>query len=133
MLGGYSWDTSSITRKPICMPCRRSSGADAAARGIFAGSGTDSIAIGVHVGGDRQTIDHSIFVPEMFDHAIAPEFPPAINGITRRSVPDTTLAIDAVSRSFGELLAQSVDSLRRSHTSGVGGEADMSTSLKRRD
>ena len=71
-------------------------------RGIFAGSGTDSVAIGVHVGGDRQAIDHSIFVPEMFDHAIAPEFPPAINGITRRSVPDTTLAIDAVSRSFGD-------------------------------
>ena len=71
-------------------------------RGIFAGSGTNSIAVGVHVGGDRQAIDHSIFVPEMFDHAIAPEFPPAINGITRRSVPDTTLAIDAASRSFGD-------------------------------
>ena len=31
------------------------------------------------------------------------------------------------------LLARSVGSLRRSHTSGVGGEADMPTSLKRRD
>jgi hypothetical protein len=28
-------------------------------------SGTDSIAVGVHVGGDRQAIDHSIFVPEI--------------------------------------------------------------------
>ena len=39
-------------------------------------------------------IDHSIFVPEIFDHTIAPEFPPAINGITRRPVPDATLAIE---------------------------------------
>jgi hypothetical protein len=31
------------------------------------------------------------------------------------------------------LLAQSVGSLRRKHRSGVGGEADMPTSLKRRD
>ncbi len=30
-------------------------------------------------------------------------------------------------------MAQSVGSLRRSHTSEVGGEADMPTSLKRRD
>jgi hypothetical protein len=71
--------------------------------GIFAGSGTDSIAIGVHVGGDRQAIDHNIFVTEIFDHTVAPEFPPAINGITRRAVPDATLAIDAASRSFGRL------------------------------
>jgi len=70
--------------------------------GIFAGSGTDSITVGVHVGGDRQAIDHSIFVPEIFDHTIAPEFPSAINGITRGPVPDATLAIDAASRSFGD-------------------------------
>jgi hypothetical protein len=49
---------------------------------------------------DRQY--RSIFVPEIFDHAIAPEFPPAINGITRRPVPDAALAIDAASRSFGD-------------------------------
>ena len=34
---------------------------------------------------------------------------------------------------LGLFLAQSVGSLRRSHTSGVWGEADMPTSLKRRD
>jgi hypothetical protein len=33
------------SRKPIWMPCGRSSGADAAAPGIFAGFGTDSIAV----------------------------------------------------------------------------------------
>jgi hypothetical protein len=31
---------------------------------------TDPITVGVHVGGDRQAIDHGIFVPEIFDHAL---------------------------------------------------------------
>src|SRR5262249_55139096 len=30
-----------------------------------------------------QAIDHGIFVPEIFDHALAPEFPPAINNASR--------------------------------------------------
>jgi hypothetical protein len=72
-------------------------------RGIFAGSGADSIAVGVHVRW-RPTGNRSqhFCTGDVFDHAIAPEFPPAINGITRRSVPDATLAIDAASRSFGD-------------------------------
>ena len=73
-------------------------------RGIFAGSGADSIAVGVHVRW-RPTGNRSqhFCTGDVFDHAIAPEFPPAINGITRRSAPDATLAIDAASRSFGDL------------------------------
>jgi hypothetical protein len=35
---------------------------------------TNTIASGVHVGGDRQAIDYGIFVPEIFDHAIASDF-----------------------------------------------------------
>ena len=72
-------------------------------RGIFAGSGANSIAVGVHVRW-RPTGNRSqhFCTGDVFDHAIAPEFPPAINGITRRSVPDVTLAIDAASRSFGD-------------------------------
>jgi hypothetical protein len=61
---------------------------------VVAGSGTDSIAVGVHVGGDRQAISQHF--------CTTPEFPPAINGITRRPVPDATIAIDATSRSFGD-------------------------------
>ena len=52
------------------MPLPRESSLDA---------GTDSIAVGVHVGADRQAIDHGIFVPEI----------------------DATLEIDAASRIFG--------------------------------
>ena len=48
---------------------------------------TDPITVGVHVCGDRQAIDHGIFVPEIFDHTIAPEFPPAINDVSRERFP----------------------------------------------
>jgi hypothetical protein len=52
------------------MPLPRESSLDA---------GADFIAVGVHVGADRQAIDHGIFVPEI----------------------DATLEIDAASRIFG--------------------------------
>jgi hypothetical protein len=61
------------------MPCGRSSGADAAAPGSSLDAAADFIAVGVHVGADRQAIDHGIFVPEI----------------------DATLEIDAASRIFG--------------------------------
>jgi hypothetical protein len=48
----------------------------------------------------RETVEHPFATLKM--RMIAPEFPPAINGITRRPVPDATLAIDAASRSFGD-------------------------------
>src|ERR1700746_4170383 len=70
------------------MPCGRSSGADAAApRNLRWIRHRFSIAVGVHVGGDRQAIDHSIFVPEIFDHTIAPEIPSAINDVSRERFP----------------------------------------------
>jgi len=94
--------------------------------GIFAGSGTDSITVGVHVGGDRQAIDHSIFVPEIFDHTIAPEFPSAINGITRGPVPDATLAIDAASRSFGDVrFGPRPPTCCNAHSAGIWGTPDV--------
>ena len=44
-----------------------------------------------------------------------------------------TNRVTFVARCGLPLVTQSVGSLRRSHPSGVGGEADMPTSLKRRD
>src|SRR5579871_5593272 len=32
----------------------------------------DAVAVGVHVGGDRQAINDRILVPEVLDHAISP-------------------------------------------------------------